>query len=184
MNLLVMMDKTGCIGINGDQIVHLKKDLDRFKAFTTGKIIIYGRKTMATFPNGLPLKNRKNVVLSNTLSNSNLTDLNNDTTIIMSNIFDIIKNIPEWNSSDMYVIGGESVYRQLLPWVNRIYVTKVNIDFDLYMNQQGNMVTSKAFFPIDILENDFKVINNYKINDVDRTTNTKYVTHFIEYVRL
>ena len=68
MNMIVMMDDTGCIGINGEQPVHLNEDLKRFKEMTTGKTLVCGRKTVETFPDQLPLPDRATIVISKTLS--------------------------------------------------------------------------------------------------------------------
>ena len=62
MNLIVAVDKNWGIGKDGDQLVYLKEDLRRFKALTTGHPVILGRKTLATFPGGRPLKNRRNLI--------------------------------------------------------------------------------------------------------------------------
>ena len=64
MNLIVAVDKNWAIGKDGDQLVYLSEDLKRFKSLTTGHPVILGRKTLATFPGGRPLKGRRNLILS------------------------------------------------------------------------------------------------------------------------
>ena len=64
MNLIVAVDRNWAIGRDGDQLVYLSEDLKHFKALTTGHPVILGRKTLATFPGGRPLKGRRNLILS------------------------------------------------------------------------------------------------------------------------
>ena len=64
MNLIVAVDRNWAIGKDGDQLVYLSEDLKHFKALTTGHPVILGRKTLATFPGGRPLKGRRNMILS------------------------------------------------------------------------------------------------------------------------
>ena len=66
MNAIVAVDKNWGIGKDGDQLVYIRADLKRFKELTTGHPVIYGRKTLATFPKGSPLKGRRNLLLSKT----------------------------------------------------------------------------------------------------------------------
>ena len=62
MNVIVAVDQNWAIGKDGDQLVYLSEDLKRFKSLTTGHPVILGRKTLATFPGGRPLKGRRNLI--------------------------------------------------------------------------------------------------------------------------
>ena len=64
MKLIVAVDKNWAIGLKGKLLVSIPSDLKRFKEFTTGNVIVLGRKTIETFPGGMPLKNRTNIILS------------------------------------------------------------------------------------------------------------------------
>ena len=64
MNLIAAVDLNWAIGRGGDQLCYIPADLKRFQALTTGHPVILGRKTLATFPGGRPLKNRRNLILS------------------------------------------------------------------------------------------------------------------------
>ena len=64
MIAIVAVDQNWGIGKDGDQLMYIPEDLKRFKAFTTGNTIVLGHKTVATFPGGKPLKNRRNLILS------------------------------------------------------------------------------------------------------------------------
>ena len=68
MQAIVAVDQNWAIGQDGDQLCYLPPDLKRFQRRTTGHPILLGRKTLATFPGGRPLKNRRNLILSRDLS--------------------------------------------------------------------------------------------------------------------
>ena len=119
MNVIVAVDQNWAIGKDGDQLVYLKEDLKRFKALTTGHPVILGRKTLATFPCGRPLKNRRNLILSRTMGEAP------QGAEVFSTAEALLAAAPE----DSFVIGGASVYRQLLPWCDTAYVTKIDRAF-------------------------------------------------------
>ena len=64
MRLIVAVDKNWGIGKNNDLLVSIPSDKKFFRQETTGKVVVMGRKTLESFPGGLPLKNRTNVVLT------------------------------------------------------------------------------------------------------------------------
>ena len=189
MNMIVMMDDTGCIGINGDQPVHLKEDRKRVKEMTTGKTLVCGRKTVETFPDQLPLPDRATIVISKTLSLAAYLNTTNRNAIIVRDPFDVIKILGDINPSNVWVIGGDSIYREFIPWTTRVFVTQVHTKFVSGIttpmdNMQKMCASTKVYFPIDILDNQFEVIETTNIDDYDRLTNKKYKTTFSEYVRL
>ena len=79
-----------------------------FRQTTTGKVVVMGRKTLESFPNGQPLKNRVNIVLTGD-KNYKVKDA-----IVVHDLDELHKELEQYNSEDVYVIGGESIYRQLL----------------------------------------------------------------------
>ena len=119
MNVIVAVDQNWAIGKDGDQLVYLSEDLKRFKALTTGHPVILGRKTLATFPGGRPLKGRRNLILSRS------ADFAPEGAEVFSDVETLRAAAPE----DAFVIGGASVYRQLLPWCDTAYVTKIDRAF-------------------------------------------------------
>ena len=119
MNLIVAVDENWAIGKGGDQLVYISADLKRFKALTTGHPVILGRKTLATFPGGRPLKNRRNLILSAT------PGYTVDGAEVYTNLESLLASAPE----DAFVIGGESVYRTLLDNCTTAYVTKILSSF-------------------------------------------------------
>ena len=189
MNMIVMMDDTGCIGINGDQPVHLNEDLKRFKEMTTGKTVVCGRKTVETFPDQIPLPNRSTIVISKTLSLASYLNTTNRNSIIVRDPVEVVKLLKDINSSNVWVIGGASIYRELLPWTNRVFITQVHTKFVSGIttsmdNMQKMCASTKVYFPINIIDQQFEIVETTNIDDYDRLTNKKYKTTFSEYVRL
>ena len=116
MNLIAAVDRNWAIGKGGDQLVYLRTDLKRFQALTTGHAIILGRKTLATFPGGRPLKNRRNLVLSRD------PDFRPEGAEVFPTLEALLAAAPE----DAFVIGGGSVYRALLDRCSTAYITKLD----------------------------------------------------------
>lgn len=136
MNLLVAVDKNWAIGNNGKLLEHIKGDLINFKNKTTGKVIVVGRETLGTFPSGKPLANRINIVLSRDL-NFNIED-----GIAAHSIEELLELIKDYSIEDVFVVGGSSIYQQLLPYVNTAYVTKFSNEHtaDRYFPNLDNML--------------------------------------------
>ena len=104
MNLIAAVDEHWALGKDGDQLVYLSQDLKRFKNLTTGHPVILGRKTMATFPGGRPLKGRRNLILSRN------PDFAPEGAEVFPDLDSLLAQAPE----DACVIGGASVYQALL----------------------------------------------------------------------
>ena len=120
---ILCVDKNYGIGKNNGLLFRLPKDMDFFKEQTNGHIVYMGEKTLLSFPNSKPLKNRVNVVLSQDETH------NYEGCINFHNFEDFIKNIQEKGRiSDVYIIGGASIYKQTLPYVDRVLLTKVEAD--------------------------------------------------------
>lgn len=137
MNLIAAADKNWGIGYKNKLLVSIPSDMKFFRETTTGKVIVMGRKTLESFPNGMPLKNRTNIVLT---SNK---DYRVKDAIIVHTLEELHKELEKYNSDDIYVIGGESVYRQLLPYCDTAYITKIDHAFQ-----------ADTFFPnLDEMEN-------------------------------
>lgn len=115
MNLIVAVDENWAIGKRGDQLCYLKEDLKRFQELTLGHTVILGRKTLTTFPGGRPLKGRDNLILSR----------NPDFTVEGGQVFHNINALLAAAPADSFVIGGESVYKALLPYCDTAFVTKI-----------------------------------------------------------
>lgn len=116
MNVIAAVDQNWAIGKDGDQLCYIPADLKRFQALTSGHAVLLGRKTLATFPGGRPLKNRRNLILSRDLSFAPEG----------AEIFRDLDSLRAAAPADAFVIGGASVYQALLPWCDKAYITKID----------------------------------------------------------
>lgn len=120
MNLIAAVDNNWAIGFKNSLLVRIPEDQKWFRETTTGKAVIMGRKTLESFPNKAPLKNRTNIVITG--------DVNYkvDGAIVVHSIEEAIKAAKDFADEDIYVIGGESIYRQMLPYCNVAHITKID----------------------------------------------------------
>lgn len=120
MNLIVAVDKNWAIGCNNQLLVSIPSDMKFFRETTTGKVVVMGRKTLESFPGGQPLKKRTNIVIT-----SDPTYKVKDA-VVVSGIEEAVEELKKYKEDDIYVIGGESIYRQMLPYCKTAYVTKID----------------------------------------------------------
>ena len=109
------------IGKDNDLLCHLPGDLKRFKQITSGNTVIMGRKTFLSLPNGA-LPNRRNIVISRS------QNLNFKNVEIVASIGEAIKICDA--DKENFIIGGGEIYKQFLPFVDKIYLTKIHAVFD------------------------------------------------------
>ena len=124
MNIIVAVDKNWSIGCKGKLLISIPEDMQLFRKETTNKVVVMGRKTLESFSNGLPLKNRTNIVITSDKS-YNVKDA-----IICHSIEEALEEIKKYASEDVYVIGGETIYRQLLPYCDMAHITKLDYEYD------------------------------------------------------
>lgn len=135
MNLIVAVSREFAIGKNNDLLFNLPSDLKYFKEKTMGKVVVMGERTYHSLPHR-PLKNRVNIVLSNDMS------FCDDGVIIARSLDDLLERLKKYNSDDIFVIGGGSVYNLLMPYCKYAFVTEVGksvADADTYINNIKNM---------------------------------------------
>ena len=123
MKAILAADKNWGIGYNNRLLVSIPSDMKFFRQTTTGKVVVMGRKTLESFPNGLPLKNRTNIVLTAN------PDYDVKDAVIVHSKDELLEELKKYNEDDIYVIGGESVYRMLLPYCDTVLVTKIDRAF-------------------------------------------------------
>lgn len=121
ISIIVAIAKNHGIGLNNRLLVHLPGDLPRFKKITLDHTVIMGKNTFLSLPGG-PLKNRRNIVIS---------DSRDDRFEGCITVYSINEAIALCDyDKENFVIGGASVYMQFLPYANRLYLTKINKDFE------------------------------------------------------
>lgn len=124
MNLIVAVDNNWAIGNKNQLLVRIPNDHKHFREETTGKVVVLGRKTLETFPQGLPLKNRTNIILSKD-PKYQVKDA-----IIVHSLEELLEELKKYNNEDIYIIGGESVYRQMLPYCDVAHITKIDHEYE------------------------------------------------------
>lgn len=120
MNVIVAVDSNWAIGHKNDLLIRIPNDHKHFREETTGKVVILGRKTLDTFPQGLPLKNRTNIILSKN-PKYQVKDA-----LVAHSVEELLGMTQSCREEDLYVIGGASVYEQLLPYCDVAHVTKID----------------------------------------------------------
>ena len=162
MNVIVAVDSHWGIGNKGELLVRIPNDHKFFREETTGKVVVLGRKTLETFPQGLPLKNRTNIILS---SNQ---DYQVRDAVVVHNLEELMEELKKYRSEDIYIVGGDSVYRQLLPYCDVAHVTRIDHRYE-----------ADAFFPaLDGME-------EWKITaDSEEQTYFDIAYQFVKYERV
>ena len=124
MNLIVAVDQNWAIGKNNQLLVRIPADQKFFRETTTGKVVVMGGKTLESFPNGQPLKNRTNIVLTRN------KDYAVKGAIVVHSMDELHDELKKYNSEDVFVIGGEKIYEQLLDECDVAHVTKIEFAYD------------------------------------------------------
>lgn len=123
MNLIAAVDNNWAIGYRDSLLVRIPDDQKFFREKTMGHVVVLGRKTLAGFPNGLPLKGRTNIILS---ANKNFSVKDG---IVVHSKEELLKELKKYDDDDIYVIGGGTVYEMLLPYCKVADITKINYEY-------------------------------------------------------
>ena len=116
MNMIVAVDNNWAIGNHNELLVSIPADMKFFRQETDGKVVVMGRKTLESFPNGMPLVNRVNIVLTEN------PDYQVKGAKIVHSLAELQEELKQYRSEDVYVIGGEQIYRQMLPYLSLIHI--------------------------------------------------------------
>lgn len=130
MNMIVAVDSNWAIGNKGQLLISIPADHKMFRNETIGKVVVLGRKTLETFPGKQPLSGRDNIILSTK------KDFKVKGATVVGSIEELLEELAKYNSDDVYIIGGESIYRQMLQYVDTVHVTKIDRKYE-----------ADAFFP-------------------------------------
>ena len=160
LSTIVAIANGNVIGKDNKLIWHLPEDLKRFKQITTGKNIIMGRKTFESLGRVLP--NRKHIILCNDMKMT----IDNENVEILDDISKLDKYIN--SEEENFVIGGATIYKLLMPYVNKLYITKINEAFE-----------GDVYFP-EIKETEWKEISKEKGL---RNNENPYDYEYITYIR-
>lgn len=155
MNLIAAVDSNWGIGNNGELLARIKGDQQYFKTATLDKVVILGRETLITFPGRRPLKNRTNIILSRDKT------YRVENAIVANSLGALLKCIEAYDPKDVFVIGGQSVYEQLLPYADTAIITKIKATYH----------ADKHFPNLDILK-DWELVSTSEEQNENELTYT------------
>lgn len=161
---LVVVDENWAIGHNNDLLFKLPNDMRSFKVVTTGKTVVCGRKTLESFPDSKPLKDRSTICLCS-------KENNREDCYCINDIDELIKLMNELSKTqELFIIGGAQIYKKLLHVCDEVIVTKVKAD--------GN---GTVFFPN--LDYDTNFYLDYCSSAIPDGIDNEYITHICTYKR-
>ena len=123
MKIIAAVDKNWAIGYQNKLLVQIPEDMKHFKKMTENHVVLMGRKTLQSFPNGLPLQNRTNIVLTSDKS------FRVKQAVIVHSIEEALEELEQYNSDEIYIIGGASVYKQFLPYAREAFITYIQYSY-------------------------------------------------------
>ena len=123
MNFIVAVDKNWAIGYKNDLLVSIPDDMKFFRETTTGKVVIMGKNTLESFPGKKPLKNRVNIVIALE------KDYKVEGATVVYSIEEALEEVKKYDDKDVFVIGGGSIYRQMLPYCDTAYITYIDHEY-------------------------------------------------------
>lgn len=118
MRAIFHADRAWGIGRGNDLMFRLPRDMKFFRETTKGKVVVMGLNTLRSFPEGKPLKNRTNIVLCPEDAGEGV--------ISVHSLDELLREVKKYPAEDVYVIGGASVYRLLIPYCTEVLVTRVD----------------------------------------------------------
>ena len=147
MNLIAAVDENWAIGYQNKLLTSIPEDMKFFRETTTGKVVVMGRKTLESFPGKKPLKNRTNIILTKNPS------YQVEGAVMVHDLDELHKELEKYNSEDIFVIGGESIYRLLLDECDTAYITKIAYQY-----------TADAYFPNLDEKKEWKIVKTSEEN--------------------
>lgn len=123
MKLIVAVDRNWAIGNEGKLLASIPEDMKFFRTTTTGNVVVMGRKTLESFPGKRPLKNRVNIVLTRD------EGYTVDGAVIVHDIEELLAKLEDYSDKEIYVIGGGTIYNQLLKYCDTALVTYIDDEF-------------------------------------------------------
>ena len=123
MKAIVAVDSNWAIGNKGQLLVSIPADQKNFRRITTGNTIVYGRKTLETFPQQVVLPNRRNIILS---TREDYTVKNAEVAHNREELLELVKNE---DTDNVFIIGGASVYKEFLDLCDEAIVTMIEKEY-------------------------------------------------------
>ncbi|MGG7211758.1 dihydrofolate reductase [Clostridium baratii] len=161
LSIIVATASNNAIGKDNNLLWHISEDLKRFKEITSGHKILMGRKTFESLPGILP--NRPHIVLTRDTS----FKVDSDKVTVIHNLDEVINNYKD-SDEEVFIIGGGEIYNLLIPYVKKLYLTKVKKEFD-----------ADTYFP-QIALNEWEVIHK---SDDKTDEKSGLIFEFIDLIR-
>ena len=120
MKAIVAVDKNWGIGKDNGLLFNIPEDMKFFRQTTLNKVVVMGSNTLRSFPNGNPLKNRTNIVLSSKIQREDC--------IVVKDLEGLFSELKKYPQEEIFVIGGAMLYKTLLPYCTEVLVTNVDAD--------------------------------------------------------
>lgn len=158
MIAILHADREWGIGKKNGLMFSLPLDMKFFRETTLNKVVCMGYNTLLSLPKSQPLKNRTNVVLC-------MEDVSIDGCVCVHSVNELLSFVKQFNTNDVFIIGGASVYKTMLPYCDKVYLTKVDAI--------GN---AEVFFPNLDEHEDFKCISESEVIN-DNGYNIKFTTY-------
>lgn len=124
MKAIAAVDENWGIGNKGQLLISIPEDMKLFRSETQNKVVVMGRKTLESFPGGRPLKNRTNVVIT---TDKNYTK---EGVVVFHNIEDTVEYLKQYNTDEIYIIGGGTIYEAMLKYCDTAIITKISKNFE------------------------------------------------------
>ena len=141
ISIIAAVDKNWAIGYKNRLLISIPDDMKQFMQATTGGVCIMGKGTLMSLPGGKPLKNRVNFVLTND------REFKESGAVIVHSVEGALDKLSEYNGN-VYIIGGESIYRQFLPYADEAYITYIDYKYQ-----------ADRFFPSLDENDDWKLVS-------------------------
>lgn len=120
MNCIVAADSNWAIGNGNKLLAHIPQDQQFFRQMTTGKVVIMGRKTLESLPKKKPLAGRVNIVITTN------PDYKVEGATVVHSVEEAVKEAEQYLPEDVFVIGGGEIYKAMLPYCDKAYVTRID----------------------------------------------------------
>ena len=124
MKVIVAADKNWGIGKDNSLLISIPADMKFFRSTTMGKVVVMGRKTLESFPGGQPLQRRTNIVLTRN------PEYKVKGAVVVHSVEELLEELKSYDTDEVYVIGGDSVYNELLDYCDTAYVTKIDFAYE------------------------------------------------------
>jgi dihydrofolate reductase len=161
MNVIAAVDSNWAIGKGNELLVRIPRDMKQFQQETEGKIVVLGRKTMEMLPQGKPLIGRTNLILTRN------PQFQVKDAIPFSSVEETLDYLSPFSDDEIYIIGGESIYQQFLPYCTTAHLTQIDRAYD-----------ANRYFP------NLEVDPNWLITaDSEELTYFDIAYHFVKYER-